>query len=558
LALVEISDLTYTYPGEPRPALSALDLAVHTGETVLVVGSSGCGKSTLLRAISGLVPHFTGGTMAGHVRVAGHDTRSSRPAELAHLVGSVFQDPESQVVTNTVASEVAFALENVGTAAETIDLRVHEALVAMGMGGLLSRPVRELSGGQLQRVVLAAALAPAPAVLVLDEPTSQLDPSGAEHLFSLLRRINEDAGVAVVLAEHRLDRCYHWADRVVVLEGGRIAIDGPPREVALWAAENDSPFSPAVPRMFAGVGLPSLPLTVKEGRAALDRAPDPVAAGRGDVRPPDAPAPRSAASPLLEVSGLWYAYPNGVEALRDCSLSVAPGELVAIMGENGAGKSTLIRHFNGLLSSPRGRVRLEGRDIAGRGVEELSAVCGLLGQNPDDHLFSDTVADELRFTLDHLEPGLTAEERESRVTTTLGALGIDSLAEHEPRLLSAGQRQRVALAALLVGGARLLVLDEPTRGMDPVAKAALGELLGTLAEQGRAVVVVTHDVEFAADHLERAVVLSEGSIVADGPLASTLGATLLLAPQASRVLRDVSPGVSTVATAKVLVEELLG
>jgi energy-coupling factor transport system ATP-binding protein len=565
--MVEIDNLTYAYGGaENTPVLRNCSLNVSAGEMVLLVGPSGCGKSTLLRAVNGLVPHFYGGVMSGHVRIDGADTRETTPAALAHRIGCVFQDPEAQIVTSTVYEEVVFGLENLGVRPDRIALRAREGLSAMGASHLAHRSTRELSGGEIQRVALAAALAMQPAVLVLDEPTSQLDPAAAETLLELLRRINEESGIAVLIAEHRLERCYHWADRVVTMSDGQIVCDLPPRESARWSMERGSSFVPPVTRLFAGVRAGDLPLTVKEGRAELAE----LVAAEGDGGPaaarvvhpasfPVAAAEHSSAQPpAVAVDNLYFTYADGVEALRGCDLVVSAGELVSIMGDNGAGKSTLIRHFNGLNRPQHGSVRLLGRDVSKVAVEELAPLCAVLGQNPNDYLFCDSVTDELMFSLKNLRPDLTGEAAAAAVDDTLELLGIAEFADAKPRALSVGQRQRVAIASMMVADPTVLVLDEPTRGLDWDSKATLGECLRRLQERGKAVVVVTHDVEFAATYTDRAVVMGVGLILADGSTAEIMGEAVFLAPQVARVLHEFAPGVITVAAGRAVLSEVLG
>lgn len=546
IALVEIENLTYQYFADgDAPAVSGVSLGVQPGEFVLLAGPSGCGKSTLLRAIGALVPHFYGGRFDGTVRVAGRDTRGVKPAELAGSVGFVFQDPESQIVSTGVEAEVAFGLENLGLAPARIAKRTEEILVAMGVSYLRTADVGELSGGELQKVALASVLAMQPDILILDEPTSQLDPVAGENLLASLRRINEEMGTTVILVEHRLDRCYHWVDRVVVMETGRIVCDATPRAAARWALDRDSVFVPPISKVFAECCNGDLPLTVKEGRALLASKRVFIAVGPTKGRPPARDS-----EPVVAVCGLHYVYPNGTEALRGCDLTVNTGEFVAIMGENGAGKSTLAKHLNGLLRSPRGTVRLCGRSIDGVPTEELARTCALLGQNPNDYLFSETVRDELTFTLKHLAPGI----RRDTIDETLDRFGLTDLAGEDPRMLSAGERQRVALASLLVADPKVIVLDEPTRGMDCRNKDVLGECLRQLRSEGKTVLVVTHDVEFAANYADRVLLMGRGRVIADGPTAEVMGDGGFLAPQVGRLLRDVAPGVLTVDEAR----EMLG
>ncbi len=579
IALVEIENLSYAYPAddERAPALDRIDLTVAAGEFVLLAGGSGSGKSTLLRAIAALVPHFYGGSFSGVVRVNGRDTKTIKPAELAGTVGFVFQDPEAQLIANGVEAEVAFGLENMGLSPGETTRRVEETLVAMGISPLRTSPIGELSGGQQQKTALAAVLAMQPELLILDEPTSQLDPVAAEGLLASLRRLNEETGATIILAEHRLDRCYHWADRVVAMDSGRIVCDDEPRAAAGWALAGRMRFVPPVCEVFEGRANGNLPLTVKEGRALLaaseaQEAPPRPLGRRGGIRDPGASLGRAGeiGDRAIDVRDLHFSYPNGTEALRGCDLTVSCGEFVAIMGENGAGKSTLARHLNGLLRSARGRVEILGRDIRGAATEELARDCALVGQNPNDYLFSDTVRDELAFTLSNVVrdtgaissagaprgAGPAPGTRDERIDVTLAELGLSDTAEANPRSLSAGQRQRVALASVLVADPRVVVLDEPTRGMDWAAKDGLGRILRGLQGRGVAVVVITHDVEFAANHADRVVLMGQGRVIADGPKHEVMDGAIFLAPQVNKLMRGTAPRVLTVAEARGVLEAM--
>ncbi|HEY8582361.1 MAG TPA: ABC transporter ATP-binding protein, partial [Capillimicrobium sp.] len=377
-AVLELDRVTYAYPGDARPSLRDVTLTVREGEFVVLCGLSASGKSTLLRAANGLVPHFHGGTFAGRATVAGLDTRDHGPGDLAAVAGTLFQDPETQTVLGTVRAELGFGLENRGWSAAAVARGVEEAALGLGIGALLDRPTDQLSGGELQRVGLGAALAGRPQIVLLDEPTSQLDPVAGDELVWLLRRLNEEWGTAIVLAEHRLERCLPAADRVVALVDGAVACDAPPRDFLAWAVEHEPSLATPGARMFSLAGLRPLPAGVKEARAALRahgiaHAPAPVAD----------PAPRRRVKrPALAFERLWHERRGGRAVLRGIDLALEPGERVALMGRNGAGKSTLLRHANGLLEPTRGKVRAAGR-------------VALLLQHPGDLLVADRVRDEL-------------------------------------------------------------------------------------------------------------------------------------------------------------------
>ena len=543
-AIAQFEGVTYTYPEAVRPALRDVTLTIRPAEVILLLGGSGSGKSTLLRALNGLVPHFHGGTFAGRVTVDEFDTRTARPHDLARRVGLVFQDPESQSVMTTVEREIAFGLENLGVASPAITRLVEEALISLGLSHLRHAPLAELSGGELQKVALAAVIATQPHLLLLDEPTSQLDPVSSEELLSAIRRLSEDTGATIVLAEHRVERCLHLATRVLYMEDGAVLVDATPQEFAGWAAGSRRELLPPVARLFArrlnGQAAASaadgrLPMTVKDARHMLDVVETEMPRRRkaeAQVAPGDV---------VLRTEKLAVGYERDTPLLEGVSLELRRGELVALMGENGAGKSTLVKHFNGLLKPLRGAVRLLGRDVGTLSVAEAARSCALLGQNPNDYFVRDTVAAEIDLTLENLKfEGALRDELAARIIAELDLAG---LLQRDPRDLSGGERTRVALAAAACGDPPLVVLDEPTRGMDPTRKGELARTLQCWVADGRCVLVVTHDVEFAARCASRVLVLGDGGILADGPADEVLNGSLFFSTQVNRLLRHALPGV---------------
>ena len=500
---LEVDEVSFRYPDAPRPALQDVRLRVDEGTFALALGRTGSGKSTLLRAANGLVPHFTGGSFNGRVRVAGRDTLSSPPRRLADVVAFVPQDPGSSFVLDKVEDELAYGMENLGVAPGRMRRRVEEMLDLFDIEPLRARSVRELSGGERQRVAIAAAMAAGPRILVLDEPTSQLDPQAAEHVVAALQRLVHDHGMTVLLAEHRLERIAGAVDVAVGLDAGTVST-GTPADVMRRLG-----LGPPVARLGGMLGWDPIPLTVRDarGRATL---PTPEANGR---RPPG--------EPVVEIRGLSAAY-AGVDALRRVELSVASGEIVAVIGRNGAGKSTLLRVVAGVHEPSAGTVRVAGHQPR-PGLD-----VGLCPQEPESILFADTVADEVAVTL-------RARGRDmATVTAVLADFGLERLAAAHPRDLSAGQRLLVATAATAAGGAPVLLLDEPTRGLDQEVKAALARSLRSRAERGECVLLATHDVELAAAVATRAVVLAGGEVIADGTPGEVLGDSHVFAPQMTR------------------------
>jgi energy-coupling factor transport system ATP-binding protein len=528
--LIAIHNLTYTYPQRAEPALSNVNWEVSDGEFVLVSGPSGSGKSTLLRCLNGLVPHFSGGVITGSVTVGGVDAVSAGPRVLSGLVGFVAQDPEAAAVLDRVEAEIAFALENAAVPPAEMRIRVEEVLDLLDLALLRDRPLQTLSGGERQRLAIAAALALRPRVLVLDEPTSQLDPQSAEDVLRALVRLNEDLGLTIVLAEHRLERIVRYADRLTWLEDGRIIVDAPVRK-ALAALDA----GPPLVQLARALDWRPLPLTVKEARpfaANLSTSQSP------NLRPSerDVPAQRPYA-PLLEVKNLRFSYNgsgNGRLTLNRIDLTVGAGEAVALVGRNGAGKSTLLRCVIGLLRPQSGDILVAGRSTLGRDVADVCREVGFLPQNPDDLLFAETVLDEFCETLHN--HGLSGDADESAFL--LQRLGLDGLGDVYPRDLSVGQRQRVALGAVTVTRPRVLLLDEPTRGLDSATKAALVAVWRRWLDDGAAMLLVTHDVELAAMIADRTIVLSGGEVIADGPTRDVLAGSPHFAPQIARLFPD--------------------
>ncbi len=517
--MIRFERVRYCYPQREHPALRVDHLALPEGCFALVVGASGAGKTTLLRCLNGLVPHFSGGTLAGTIRVGGLDPVRATPQVMSKHVGFVFQDPEAQFVVDQVEDEIAFALENAAMPRQDMRVRVEEVLDLLGLAPLRARRLETLSGGERQRVAIAAALAQRPRLLVLDEPTSQLDPKSAEDVLQTLVRLNSDLGLTVVLAEHRLERVLPFADELVLLdEGGARA--GPVREMA--------PHLPHPPPLLAlgrALGWEPLPLSIKEGRrfaARYDTLPAQPAPASAPTPPPGAP--------LLETRGITADY-GGEPVLRGVDLAVHAGDIVALMGRNGSGKTTLLKTLVGLVRPKRGRVLLEGNDIAAMYVAHVCRRVAYVPQDPNALLFAETVADELAITLRN--HGFTTPPVDP--AELLAHLGLADKAHCYPRDLSTGERQRVALAALLVTHPRLLLLDEPTRGLDAASRQALIRLLRDWRSAGMALLLVTHDVELAAALAQRVVLLSQGEIIASGAPSVVLGASPLFAPQVAHL-----------------------
>ncbi|MBE0479967.1 MAG: ABC transporter ATP-binding protein [Dehalococcoidia bacterium] len=533
--MIDIKGLSFSYGDAANAALRDINLCIEDGEFVLITGPSGCGKSSLCRCFNGLIPHFYGGTIAGEIRVQGLDVLRHRTSELATRVGMVFQDPENQIVAVDVEREIAFGLENLGIHCDVIAKRVEESLDTLGISALRNRQVQELSGGEKQKVVIASVLALHPDILVLDEPTSELDPRGAEEVLSMVQRLNDDLGITVVLVEHRLDRVVHLVDRMVVMDRGRIIADADARTVLangdLGRVGVGIPPIARIAQQLRGRGLwtGEIPLTVKEGRSLLK---DIFREARNGSLAESAPG---AGKPLVEMEKVWYAYRHGSTALRDVDLTVREGEFVAVMGRNASGKTTLAKHIIGLLRPSKGRVRVTGLDTRSASVPQLARNVGFIFQNPNDHIFSDTVEEEIAFILKNR--GLRTGEIAPAVDEMLEMFGLEAYRKQYPRSLSGGERQRVAMASVLIARPQVLILDEPTRGMEYRLKHELMRFLDGYRRKGNAVVLVSHDVETVAEYADRVVLMSEGRVVVDGPKRDVLSRALFFSPQINRLMQ---------------------
>ncbi|MFK0045595.1 ABC transporter ATP-binding protein [Streptomyces sp. NPDC090741] len=607
--MIRFEQVSVTYDGAAQPTLRDADLVIPEGELTLLVGPSGVGKSTLLGAVCGLVPHFTGGTLRGRVTVAGRDTRTHKPRELADVVGTVGQDPLAHFVTDVVEDELAYGMESLGLAPAVMRRRVEETLDLLGLNELRDRPISTLSGGQQQRVAIGSVLTPHPKVLVLDEPTSALDPAAAEEVLAVLQRLVHDLGTTVLLAEHRLERVVQYADQVLLLPSpGAAPVLGSPSSIMAV-----SPVHPPVVALGRLAGWSPLPLSVRDARRRsaplLSRLPlapsgaasQPAFQARGaGGSTPAAPSPRPApapphhpAPPALEArggeevprsgrrpgpgrlarllrrseptpgtgsSGSSGGAPEPVaqvtalslrrgraEVLHGIDLSVAPGETIALMGRNGAGKSTLLATLIGTLAPTTGTVTVRGRTPHRTAPQEMVRRAGLVPQEPRDLLYADTVAAECSAA--DSDAGAAPGTCRDLVSALLPDVPDDT----HPRDLSEGQRLALALALVLTGRPALLLLDEPTRGLDYAAKARLIEILRALAADGHAIVLATHDVELAAELAHRVVILAGGEIVADGPTAEVVVSSPAFAPQVAKILAP-APWLTVTQVAKALAE----
>jgi energy-coupling factor transport system ATP-binding protein len=515
--MIEFDRVSVTYTGNGSPTLRDVDLRIAEGELCLVAGHTGSGKSTLLGAVNGLVPHFTGGTLAGRVLVDGRDTARHRPRDLADVVGMVGQDPAAGFVTDTVEDELAYTMEQLAVPASAMRRRVEEILDLLGLADLRRRALHALSGGQQQRIAIGAALAASPRILVLDEPTSALDPIGAEDVLAAITRLVHDLGVTVLLAEHRLERVLPYADSLVYVREGTVTVETPQRQMAHADAV------PPIIELGRLADWDPLPLSVRDAR----RAAEPLR-GSLPATPPRPHRPKTGEGATeLKATGVIVRH-GPIIAVRGIDLKLRSGEVVGLMGRNGSGKSSLLWALAGAGKRAAGQVLVAGQDPAMLSAARARSVAALVPQTPADLLYLDTVEQELS-RADRVAHGRSAG-------SILNDLAPGLARSTHPRDLSAGQQLALVLAIQLSAAPRVLLLDEPTRGLDYAAKRTLTGILDRLVAAGHAVLVATHDVEFAARTCDRVAVMAEGEFVADGPAATVLTASPAFAPQVAKIL----------------------
>ena len=509
--ILRFEGVSYRYPGAESWALNGLDLIIHPGETVLIAGASGSGKSTLCRACIGLVPHLHHGEWIGKVFVDGLDTSQHPVYELFRHAGLVFQNTDAQLFNQTVESELTYGLESLGLVHGEIEQRLAWARKLAELDDLMDRPPHSLSGGEKQKVALGSILALRPRLLLLDEPFTHLDPEGTEGLRRILRMMKSE-GMALIIVEHRLHEIIHDVDRIIVLHQGKIAADGSPDQVLAGEISNYGLNLPPLVRLFRKMGLNGRPLSVEDAIKELkdQNLLTPFFFRLLEEVKTSPPFSRTS-PPMVEAEDICFSY-QGLSVLRNIHFKLRRGESVALVGQNGAGKTTLIKHLNGLLKPHRGHLRILGQETHRRPVSELSRHVGFVWQNPNDQLFQPTVREEVL-----TGPKALRSYDPSWCDELFNRFGLVSLLERSPFTLSEGQKKRVSFAAALAVKPELIVLDEPTAGQDEPFRRELAKFIVELQKEDRTVMLVTHDLEFAAEHANRWLVLADGQIIADGP-----------------------------------------
>ncbi len=528
---IALEQVTFTYAGGERPALAAVSLYQKRGEMIGVIGATGAGKSTLAKCLNHIVPGFEDGEFRGLVRIDGRTLRDGRVCDYAPLVGMVFQDFEAQLFSTNVAHEVAFAMEQVGMERAQMLERLRPALDAVGLRGFDHRDPTSLSGGEKQRLAIAAVMALRPSVIVLDEPTTDLDPEGKAEVFALIRRLRAE-GLSLVVIEHETEELLE-CDRLILLREGGVAADAPPDKllVRIEMLEESGVHPPDLNRLLKHLGLSGHARSVEEAEAVVRRALGmPAEARLGPLAPGQDADAKGAA--LVAVEHLSFAYTGGERVLNDVSLEIAPGEFLAIIGQNGSGKTTLAKHIVGLLRPDAGSITLAGRNRLSLRASESAHLAGYVFQNPDHQIFAATVGGEVAFGPRNF--GFAPDEIERRCEEVLTAVGLNDARERDPFLLGKGERQRLAVASVLALRPRLLILDEPTTGLDYREQLRMMNLVCELNRAGTAIVIISHTPWLVAEYARRVVLLGKGRKLFDGPVREFFGKPELLAASSFR------------------------
>lgn len=552
--VIRVRDLWWRYELGQDWALKGIDLTVRRGEFLVIVGPSGAGKSTLCLTLCGMIPHFSRGYYRGEVVINGRETRQMKLSEITRKVGIVFQDPDTQFVTMSVEDEIAFPLENHGVPRQEMIERVRRTMEMTRILELKDKYPHELSGGQKQRVAIASILALEPEILILDEPTSDLDPVGKSEVFSMLAELKR-AGRTIILVEHNTEEAAKYADRVVLLRDGKIVMEGPPRKVfeEVESIKSAGVYPPQVTELAYTLSTRygvrgELPITLEECLEWLRELNARIVTPNRLERPPTGVRGGS----IISLRDVSYSYPDGTAALRDVNLEFARGEFAAIIGQNGSGKTTLLKHIVGLLRPTVGEVRIFGKKTSEMSIKEIATKVGYVYQNPDHQLFCQTVYEECAYGLRNL--GLSEPEIRRRVGEILRRVGLQGLEKVDTFMLGKGQRQRLAIASTLVMSPEVIIVDEPTTGQDMSQSTSIMELLASLHREGRTVIIVTHNMRLVAEYAERVVVMQAGRVVLDGDVRTVfsqvekLREALITPPQITQLGQLLSGGSATPLT----------
>lgn len=530
---INIKDLNYKYPDSDSWILQNINLDIEKGDMVLVLGDSGSGKSTLAKCITGAVPNFYGGTLGGNIFVKEINIKDMEHVSRAKEITMVFQDPERQLVMDKVHREIAFGLENIGIEEDQFKRRIWEVLEFLNIEDLAYRDISTLSGGQKQKVAIASAVAYMPGCIILDEPTSQLDPSAAEEVINIVKKINEELGITVIIIEQKIGKWFDYADQIVVLREGKVVHSGDKKSIYKSSEDYVAEFLPTYLKLFKAFKVETYPNNLKEGRKLLEDY------HRVNVKSSERILSEDN---LIEIRNLECRY-GKFQALREFNLNIKKENFLGVIGSNGAGKSTLIKAIMGLVDYS-GSIKVLNREVKKYKLKELARTIGYVGQNPNDYISRDTVYEELKFTL-----GNYKIDDDTLIEETLKNLDILHLKDKNPRDTSGGERQRIAIASILVLKPKILLLDEPTRGLHGKARLKLGESLKKLNEDGTTIIMITHDIEFAAQFSNKFLLLFDGKKAAEGSKEEVLSNGIYYTTVINKLLRDADEHIFTLEQA---------
>lgn len=538
MSYIEVENLDYYYPMEEKKTLNNISFSVEKGEFILITGKSGSGKSTLAKCISGTVPYFYGGTIGGKISLNGKDIRDTNHRERAKEITMVFQNPESQLTMNKVHREIAFGLENVGIQENKIKRRVWESMQYSNLLSIAYRDIVTLSGGEKQKVAITSALSYMPSCIILDEPTSQLDPSAADETASLIRKINQELGITIIVIEQRIDKWFDLADKIMVINNGSLKYFGQGVNFYKHGDASDNEFLPVYLKLAKFLKTDTMPTGLKQMRNLIKdfsfkkQEPKVIKTGKEVVK--------------LEHLVCKY---EQTEAVKNLSITIKKGDFLGILGANGAGKSTVVKAIMGLIKY-KGSIKVFGNEVSKLKLNKLSSFVGYVSQNPNDYLTKDTVYDEIKFTLDNYDI-----KDYTLIDDILKVMGIYDFKDKNPRDLSTGQRQRVAIASIMVLNPKILMLDEPTRGLDWEVKKNFGETLKALNEKGTTIVLITHDMDFAGEFCSKFMLMFNGEKVSEGDAEDVLGDGIFYTTTINKLLRSSSKNIFTLKQAEEMVKQ---
>jgi energy-coupling factor transport system ATP-binding protein len=550
--IIQIQNLQFTYNQKQFPALSNINLTIDEGEFILLAGPSGSGKSTLVRLLNGLIPHFYGGTIQGNVHIDNQDIFTHSTRQLAQSVGMVFQSADNQLLMNTVESEIAFGLENLAIPIDEIEVRITEILEKIHITQFRDRKINTLSGGEKQKVAIASVLAMLPKVLVLDEPTAELDPFSAIDLLDLISNLNQQLHLTIILIEHRIDRVLPYLSRIILLKNGQIQADGRPRDVLSHPLEIYDLITPTVVRLAKDLlkkdlNLDQLPLSFEEAQSLLNERISSIIEGNSAQNRLNAFNPiqnslnyfqKYETQPILiEFQHVGYQYQKEVWAVKDINFQAHAGEFIAIIGKNGSGKSTLLKLINGLLHPTEGQVLHKNLNIKTHSIAELAKRIGFIFQNPSLQFYAETLEEDMIFFMKNMK--ISRSQMSPLIEDGLSKFGLTQYRHVYSRYLSVGEQQKAALALILTSQPQILILDEPTHGMDPQQKQFIFEFLNIYRNNGRLVILATHDIDSVAQFADRIILLEDGSIKADNIAEIVLTENSDFSPSITSYLRKI-------------------